>query len=781
MRLLSALLLCLVLLVTRLAGAQSAAEVRTRARQVTAPWPAGHPPSEEAALRSAISQLGELTLQFIALSEQAAQRGRQGQDRSALLEAYRAIGQPLEAIYDQTGGALERMARKVIDEDGDLEALYESAEYRRAGAIGAQALYYLNWLRFYGARLYDGSQRKELLEKALRGFGEFSSSEDDALRRESLLGRGLCALELGELDSAARDLQAVAEDPQQPSERRAKARLALLDAYVRHGRYREAAQLSQQMLQQGSSDHRVLFLRARALLELARKVSGVEADRLRKDALSTLEPLERAGGVWAERARALLLAQVDDPARWAKDTTDPRARLELAKMLLQKKDFSQAIAILEELGKRTAALPSSLEVDRRYLLGLAQFQSGLWQAAARNLEFALTHQKGDEAAEAAYLRFKAYEQLAAEPSQETDLSAYERAIRDYVEQFPEHRSSYEGFFRLGELLQNRKLCAEAVKAYERVKGDPEFGLRARFAALQCKVALLAEQGPPSQTALAEVGDEIVILTKALADQQGRQRGDRTVLSGLEAKLLVIRAAWQSWQERPDWQQILSETDRFEERFARHSELFATVARLRLGALLRLGRFAEAEQLAERRAPLLVTEYGTSEVEQLAALFVRAGTEKKNQGESGADIAAQRVALQLYRALVDADPTQTKFLFGLARLYENTGDPSRALELYEQVLTREPASLPTLRALARLTEARGDSETAKQYWQRYTSAARPGDAPWYEGTYQLARLEGATGDARGACARLDGLKPAMPGLSDRELRQQLDQLYQRLCR
>ena len=749
-------------------------------RQLTATWPAGRPPSDEAALRSAIAQLGELALQFIAASEQAAQRANEAKERPALLEAYRAISEPLEAIYDQTGGALERMARKVIEEDGDLEALYESPEYRRAGAIGAQALYYLNWLRFYGARLYEGAQRKALLEKALHGFAEFSSSEVDELRRESLLGRGLCALELGDLGSAARDLQAVAEDSGNPADRRSKARLALLDAYVRHGRYREAAQLSQQMLQGAGDDHRVRFLRARALLELARKATGAEADKLRKEALSTLEPLQRAGGTWAERAQALLLAQVDDPAQWAKETADPRARLELAKMLLQKKDFAQVIATLEELGRRAPALPPALEADRRYVLGIAQFQSGLWEAAAQNLEYALAHKKGDEAAEAAYLRFKARERLAAEHPEGTDLAAYEKAIRDYVEQFPDHRSAYEGFFRLGELLQNRKLCAEAVPAYQRVTGDPEFALRARFAALQCKIALLAEQGAPSRSALAELGEEIAILTKGLADLQGRQRADRAVLAGLEAKLVLIRAAWQSWQEQPNWPQIVSDTDRFEERFPQQSDLFPAVSRLRLLALRNLGRFAEAEQLAERRAQSLVAEYGPGEVEQLAVSFVRAGTERKNQGETGADVAAQRVALQLYRALVEAEPSQTKFLFALARLLENTGDAQRARALYEQILSREPESLPALRAVARLAEAQGDAKSARLYWQRYTDAARPGDAPWYEGQYQLARLEGAHGDAPAACARLQKIKPALPGLSDRELRRQLDQLYQRVC-
>ncbi|GIW44716.1 MAG: hypothetical protein KatS3mg077_1998 [Candidatus Binatia bacterium] len=98
-----------------------------------------------------------------------------------------------------------------------------------------------------------------------------------------------------------------------------------------------------------------------------------------------------------------------------------------------------------------------------------------------------------------------------------------------------------------------------------------------------------------------------------------------------------------------------------------------------------------------------------------------------------------------------------------------------------MLAAKPESLPLLRSLARLAEARGRREEALELWKRYTAAARPGDAPWYEGQYQLARLDKENGAKNGACARLRELKPAMPGLSDQELRARLDALYKEVCR
>ena len=122
---------------------------------------------------------------------------------------------------------------------------------RKRRPSASQALYFLNWLHYYGARLYDGAQRKELLEKAQRGFSEFAVGDRRSeLLVESLLGRGLTNLELGNTEYAVHDLQAVANDPQASAERKSKARLALLDAQVRAGNVGEALRLSDQTARQ---------------------------------------------------------------------------------------------------------------------------------------------------------------------------------------------------------------------------------------------------------------------------------------------------------------------------------------------------------------------------------------------------------------------------------------------------------------------------------------------------------------------------------------------------
>jgi hypothetical protein len=90
------------------------------------------------------------------------------------------------------------------------------------------------------------------------------------------------------------------------------------------------------------------------------------------------------------------------------------------------------------------------------------------------------------------------------------------------------------------------------------------------------------------------------------------------------------------------------------------------------------------------------------------------------------------------------------------------------------------SLASIRGLADIADKTNDRKTALDYWKRYTDVAQPGDAPWYRGHYQQARLTFASGDGERSCAMLTELRPAMPGLGDAELRRQLSELYDQVC-
>lgn len=790
----SAVLVSTLLVLASLASAQSVAELRAAGREVAADIAVQRSAGrfDTAAQQRAVDRLGKLALGYIDVSDRTANAAGETREREALLSAYQAVNAPLEGIYDDNSAYLERAVKKVMDEDGDLEALYETAEWKNAQVVASQALYFLNWLHYYGARLYDGAQRKELLEKAQRGFSEFAVGDRRSeLLVESLLGRGLCHLELGNTDFATHDLQAVIGDAQASPERKAKARLALLDAAVRAGKVDEAVRLSDQLLGAGSraEDNVVRFLRLRALMAGAKNASGAQAERYRQQALSLMDQLRKVGGGWDEKVAALAQTGIDDPEKWAGKAAGPFAQWELAKLLVQKGDYKQATPLLESFVTSNDAEARQHRGEAQYFLGLAEFQGGKFREAAEQLSAALQQPNPSYGADAAYVRFKAMEALLAS-NHNGDLGPqYEQAVREYLTRYPDHRSAFEAQFRLGELLQAQHQFPDAITAYAKVHGDSGFELRAQFATLQCEFELLqvadARTAANRRTALlTEIGSGLQKFEKAAGEYQTpvrKETSDSVPLGDMRAKTAVMKAVYLTLQSEPSDAAVITALNGFEKNYPEQKDLQPQVTRLRLAAYQHLGRFAEADAEVQAHGPALLASAGAPAIEDLAVAFIREGARRNGKGEPAANQAAQQVALHLYELLVSEKEGAGKAKLTLARLYENTGELDKSAGLYREILTTNPNSPPALRGLGRIAETQRRLPDAIKYWQQLASAVHPGDAPWYEGNYEVARLTQAMGKKKETCELLEQLKPTMPGLSDADLRQKLDTLYQQACR
>jgi pentatricopeptide repeat protein len=777
------------------AQAQAAAELRASGREVTNDIAAqkGAGRFDAAAQQRAVDRLGKLVLGFIDLSDRTANAGGEGRERDALRGAYEAINAPLESIYDQNGATIERLTKQVMDEDGDLEAVYDTPAFKEAQVVASQSLYFLNWLHYYGARLYDGTPRKELLEKAQRGFSEFAVGDRHSdLLVESLLGRGMCHLELGNTEFAVHDLQAVTSDPQASAERKAKARLALLDGYARNGNLNEVLKLSDQMLGSGgrAEDNLVRFIRARVLFDAAKKAAGAEAARYRQQAMTTLDQLRRAGGGWEEKAAALAASSIDNPEQFAANANSPFAKWELAKLLVQKGDYKQAMPLLEGFVSSPDDALRSHQGEAHYFLGLAKFQAGQYQEAAEQLDDALKDGKAAYGADAAYMRFKSREILVAKSPSPEFGTQYEQAVRAYLSKYPDHKSAFEAQFRLGELLQAQHKCADAVQAYAKVQGDLPFEVRARFATVQCSFELLQAidprgSGAQRATLLKDIGVDLRAFDTQAAEYEKRgAKSDQVPLGQMRAKMAVLTAVYATLQPElgdQNAQKVLDALAGFEKTHPDQQELLPQVVRLRLTADQRLGRFGDAEAEVSAHGPLLVPAFGTAAVEELAVGFVREGARRKNKEGAGANQAAEQVASQLYQLLVTDSDGSNKSKLTLARLYENTNQLKKSADLYGEILRANGDSPAALRGLGRIAEAEKRLPDARGYWQQLIKVMRGGDVGWYEGQYEVARLTEAMGMKQESCTQLEQLKPAMPGLSDADLRKQLDVLYQRVCR
>lgn len=733
-----------------------------------------------------IERLGQLTLAFLEQSDRVFQSGGERKARQTLLPTFEAIHQPLDAIYRGRGDWMEREAKAIMDADGDLEALYETAKFQESQMIAAQALYYLNWLNLYGGRLSEKARRKELLETAERGFSEFAVGDQSSeLVVESLLGRGLCHMELGNFEWAVRDFRLVLDQPKASPQRKEKARLALLESYARSGNIDETLRYSDSLLAGGelaSSDVSIVrYFRLQALFNAAKKFPA-KGDRYRQEAGALMETLRRAGAGWADKVDALMATQIDDPAKWVGRAKTPRVKWELARMLLQKGDEGSAIPLLEEIVADESKATEEFRAEASYWLGVARFKAGDYAAAAQHLGAALSDPQASFEAEARYLRFKSLESLmASEPTPELE-ERYRNALNDLLEKNPDHKLAYEARYRLAELLQANGDFEKATDEYAKVKGDPELELRAQFGGLQCEFEQIRFLPNPTARAehLAKIGEHLDAFWKqAGALEAGKKSA--TSLQDVTAKATLLQAVYLSMEQEDHNAEVAKLLAGFEERFPEQGDLLSQALRLRLVALRETGELAEAERIVKAHADVLSADPNQEALERIAAGFNKAGARYKGAGNSESARQADQVALALFNIIGEPEGAAGgRRKLTVAQLYESTGDLDRAVSTFDEILQGNPNSLASLNGLARIAERRNDTKAALEYWKRYTEVAKPGDAPWYRGHYEQARLTFARGDGESSCEMLTELRPAMPGLGDAELRRRLSDLYEQVC-
>src|SRR5262249_50606446 len=157
---------------------------------------------------------------------------------------------------------------------------------------------------------------------------------------------------------------------------------------------------------------------------------------------------------------------------------------------------------------------------------------------------------------------------------------------------------------------------------------------------------------------------------------------------------LLQAVYVSLRGEGGDEQVAASLADFGQRFPQQQDLLPQAVRLRLGALLALGRFADAEQVVKQNADVLAKENRPDALEGLAASYAKAGARRKTQGDgTGAD-GASRVALALYQVLdqsggghADAKQKLTE-----ARLRESTNDWNAAAALYGEVLAADADSL-----------------------------------------------------------------------------------------
>lgn len=790
------LYLCVDWFAPRLSAAASVAELLTQARQA-------HAQVREIKSRGwgvsdkqrAIQTLGPIALSFLSASDlaQAAQT-----QKAQVRDLYETLSDPLEEIYHNSFTRLDSLSKAVMDQDGDLEALYESREWKDAQLIASQSLYFLNWLHYIGSFVSDAPQRKKLLEEAAKGFSEFAVGEQSAqLKRESLFGRALAEKELRRFDWAIRDFELLLKDPALPADMERKVRTALAEVRTRDARGERAADDSQRAESAADAQARALFQRVQSLFESSKKATGDSRTKQRREAVALLGEVRKQGGSWQERADALAKAEVsEEEAALLDEEKNPFPPWGQARGHLQKSEFAQAVPFLRAVLASDDPKAVMRHRDAQYFLGIGLFQQRDYREAATQLAKFLNSEgvPPQFGAEAAYLRFKATEALYAREANEENGKLYPDATKDFIRRYPGHKSIFEAHYRLGEYNHGQQQYLPAIEAYQKVTGDPAFRVRADFATLQSFFSLLDTldekrngAGVTEKDLRQRIGPSLQAFWKNSTELEKNNAAvaKQVPLQEYRGKVSVMNAVFLSKEVDTKAAEILTLLQDFEKRYPEQKDAFVKVARTRLVALEKAGRFADVDQEVES----ILTRFKSDEQKELLAGLTQVlpkdikKLEKKNDKDNL--LAAKRTlarlhADRLHRGEAFAeDESPAQFKYELAQLYLDVKDYDKAAPIYQE-LQNGAYSLVSLAGLAQIATVKGDQRQALAYWEEMVKGTQVGDPLWFRGTFEVAQLHATGGNADLACKTVGSARTMLGRLGEQGLKKKIQDLAVQSC-
>ena len=738
----------------------------------------------------AIQLIGPVALEFIALPNLAGEV-KTDAGRRAVRRVYDLLHAPLNDIYQASFGRLDRMTKDVIERDGDLEALYDSQAYLGEQGVASRALYFLNWLNYIGSFTFQDTEKKNaLLTAAMNGFGEFAVGEHASkLKNESLFGRALSERELQKFDWAIRDFELLLQQPGLTTQMMRKAQHAL-DQTRRYADRADRTPPSPDALAQAR------FQQAKAIAKQSRNATGQKRRTLRGQLLGLLLELRKAGGKWKDRAQALADAELDrEEALALVEQEFPFPPWLEAKAHMQKRRFAKAVPLLEAVLASDDPNAAVFKADAEYYLGVGLYEQRRYRRAMAQFDAVLNaNGRTSHAADATYFRFKAAESLYAGNQSEANAKRYVQAIDDFIRGYPKHRSIYEAHFRLGEYRQERGDYLAAAAAYDKIRGAPAFRVRADYATLQSYFEVLhaiedGDTGLSEADVRARIGRSLDAYWKhsARLAERSPKLARRAPYDEYPGKVSVMHAVHLSHDMDANAERIVSLLSGFEEQYPKQPEAFETVARTRLVALQKTGRYEELERDVEKMFDRFLPETRTELVTGLDGILEKDIRTLRRAGDTANEQAAKRTLARLHEAWLEnggefaEDESPDRFRYDLAQLYLDTRQYEKAEAIYTRLEQDQgPYSIVSTVGLARIAEARGDTERALSLWQAMLQHTQVGEPLWFRGTFEAARLNDTTGDPDQACKTVNGAQKMLNRLGDRNLKAKIQALASQTC-
>jgi len=572
----------------------------------------------------------------------------------------------MENVRERYTKVLEKMQADVIREDGDLEAVQDSAAWRQRELLAMRVLYRLNWVRYEIANRYESSTpaRRRLLESARDGFAEFMAAGDKQIAIEARFGHGLTLKALREYDSALDDFHsALAQGP--GADTAARIRAALAETQMTRGRIGDAISQTGLLLHEARGGEilaQARFLRCKALLLAVGKYktqySASARGSYRAEAAGLLEKLYNSGSYWRAKVIQLIDAGVDDPLEWAAGKSTPFVTFLIANSLRRRGECDSAIRLYGALLER-----EQFTSESHYGKGFCSFHEGRYDEAIAELNAFLEASKGEESfyGQAEYLRFKAAEALYLREGSEKNAAiaeAYFHYAKELVEKAPDYESAFEAWYRLGEWYRDHGDLVQAAKSFAKVQGDPAFHINASFQAAQSYFEAVVGSGRPepadpetAKAALAAI-DRFIGEAEEFRTKRTAGQGTDALINPLEAKAVIMGAAVASTPGVGTMKDRLSRLADFKQRFPDQRALLPEVASLRIVAFRTLGNLdAAGSELESLLAMPGGDAYHHDALKKLALVFLKEASSREERGDLAGATRSRKTALRVYERLL----------------------------------------------------------------------------------------------------------------------------------
>jgi hypothetical protein len=644
-----------------------------------------------------------------------------------------------------------------------------------------------------------------LLQQAADGFSEFAVGQQGSqLKRESLFGRALCEKELRQYDWAIRDFELLLQDTALPSDMDRKVRAGLADAKARRtGKGADQEEENKGAPAPPSPDDiaRAMLQKAQSLFDRSKKETGEAREKTRWEAIAYLEEVKKKGGTWKDQAETIARAEMTaTETALLEEEKNPFPLWKEALEYLRKNEYPQAVPLLKEVVASEDPRAVAHRRDALYFLGVGLFQEKQYRETADRLTefFSADGTPPRYGPDAAYLRFKAAERLYAntQPPTEEVTKLYLTAIKDFIRRYPNHKSIFEAYFRLGEYEQSREDYLAAVDAYQKVTGDLPFRIRADFATLQSYFALLDAIDEKKNVGISEkdlrqrIAPSLQAFWKDVAaleqnPSQAQQISSKD-LQDWRGRVTFLNTVFLGKDMDANAATIANLLQDFEKKYPEQKDAFDAVARTRLIVLEKTGRFVDLEKNVDNIFAHYTPEQQKELLKGLDQVLPR-DIKKLDKGNDKDDLlAAKRTLARLYTERLKRgeafapEESPDQFKYNLAQLYLDVKDYDKAAQLYQE-LHQGAYSLASLAGLAQLAAIKGDTNQALSYWDEMLKGTQVGDPLWFRGTYETAQLQASLGNKEQACKTVSSAFVMVGRVGDPGLKKKIQDLSLQTCK